>query len=231
MAYGQDEEAYRLMYFPITIIDNFYDNFNEVKNYALGLEYFRKEKFTMPGVNTKPLNEINPHLFNKCTKKLLSVFYNRKIIRNISFECITKFEKIYPYGKNYSKEGWIHADDSNKLSAILYLNGEYEEGTSFYVNKNLGSYSLSLMNYKSDLYEGSSPDVKKYNDALIQHNSQFKEILRVPLIENRLVIFDSSIFHKSDGLGNENNPRIIQTFFFGQIYADSFPISEIKRIG
>jgi hypothetical protein len=43
-----------------------------------------------------------------------------EIIHTISsFECRTKFEKIYPYGKNYGKEGWIHADDNNKLSAIL----------------------------------------------------------------------------------------------------------------
>jgi hypothetical protein len=218
------------MYFPITIIDNFYENFTEIKKYALDLEYFRKEKFTMPGVNTQLLNQINPQLFTKCTKKLLSIFYDRKAIKNIAFECLTKFEKIYPYEKKYNKEGWIHADDSNKLSAILYLNGEYEEGTSFYLNKNLGSPSYSLMNYKSELYRGNSPDVKEYNDALIKHNSQFKEMLRVPLIENRLVVFDSSIFHRSDGLGNENNPRIIQTFFFGQIYADSFPINEMRRV-
>jgi len=119
------------MYFPITIVDNFYDNFSEIKKYVNSLEFNKKEKFTMPGVHTKYLNEINPLLFNKCTKKLLSLFYDRRTIINIIFECRTKFEKIYPYGKDYFKEGWIHADDDNKLSAILYLNGEYEEGTSF----------------------------------------------------------------------------------------------------
>ena len=71
------------MYFPITIIDNFYDNFNEIKKYALDLDYVKKVKFTMPGVHTKSLSEINPLLFNKCTKKLLSIFYDRKIIQNI----------------------------------------------------------------------------------------------------------------------------------------------------
>ena len=218
------------MYFPVTIIDNFYDNFNEIKKYALDLEYFKKVKFSMPGTQTKLLHEINPSLFNKCTKKLLSIFYDRKIIQNINFECRTKFEKIYPYGKNYNKQGWIHADDDNKLSAILYLNGEYEEGTSFYVNKNLGSPDFSLMKHKHELYKENNPNIDEYNDCLLKHNSQFQEILRVPLIENRLVVFDSSIFHKSDGLGNENNPRLIQTFFFGQIYSEHFPINEMRRV-
>jgi hypothetical protein len=218
------------MYFPITIIDNFYDNFNEIKNYANSLEFYKKERFTMPGTQTKLLSEINPLLFNKCTKKLLSIYYERHVIKNLSFECRTRFEKIHPYGKNYNKEGWIHSDDENKLSAILYLNGEYEEGTSFYFNKNLGSPDYSLMEYKHKLYEEKNPNVEEYNNFLFKHNNQFKEILKVPLIENRLVIFDSSIFHRSDGLGNDNNPRMIQTFFFGQIYGEHFPIPEIKRI-
>jgi hypothetical protein len=218
------------MYFPITIVDNFYEDFNEIKKYALNCEYVEKIKFTMPGVHTKFLHELNPSLFNKCTRKLLSTFYDRKTTPGLSFECRTKFEKIYPYGKNYNKEGWIHADDDNKLSAILYLDGEYDEGTSFYVNKNLGSPDESLFKYKRELYKGNNLNVDEYNNFLLNHNSQFKEILKVPLIENRLVIFDSSIFHKSDGLGSENKPRLIQTFFFGQIYSDQFPIPEIKRI-
>lgn len=218
------------MYFPITIVDNFYENFNEIKKYALNLEYFKKISFTMPGTQTKLLNEINPLLFSKCTKKLLSIFYDRKIINNINFECRTKFEKIYPYGKDYRKEGWIHADDENKLSAIFYLSGEYDEGTSFYVNKNLGSPDFSLMKYKHELYKENNPNVDEYNDYLLKHNNQFQEILKVPLIENRLVVFDSSILHKSDGLGNEKNPRLIQTFFFGQIYSEHFPINEMKRV-
>lgn len=219
------------MYFPITIIDNFYEDFNEIKKYAFNLEYFKKNKFTMPGTETKFLNEINPLLFIKCTKKLLSIFYDRKIIDKITFECRTKFEKIYPYGNGYNKEGWIHADDDNKLSAILYLNGDYDEGTSFYVNKDIGlSTDYSSFKYKHELYKENNPNVDEYNDFLLKHNSRFKEILKVPLIENRLVIFDSSILHRSDGYGNENNPRLIQTFFFGQIYSEHFPINEMRRV-
>jgi len=218
------------MYFPITIIDNFYENFNEIKKYALDLEYLKKIKFTMPGYETKPLNEINAELFFKCTNKLLSLFYDRKTRPNISFECLTKFEKIYPYGEDYSKEGWVHDDDDNKLSAILYLNGEYEEGTSFYIYKNLGFPNTSLFKYKHELYKKNNPDINEYNKYLLAHNSQFQKILKVPLIENRLVIFDSSIYHKSDGYGDQNNPRLIQTFFFKQIFADQFPITEMRRI-
>ena len=217
------------MYFPITVIDNFYDNFNDIKNYVNSLEFNQKETFTMPGTTTKFLLEFDNSFFLKSTGKLLSLFYDRKIIKNINYGCRTRFEKIYPYGKEYDKAGWIHTDDENKLSAILYLNGEYDEGTSFYVNKGLGVCDYSLMNYKEELYKKNFPDPKQYNELLSKHNNQFKEILKVPLLENRLVVFDSSIYHKSDGLGTEKNPRLIQTFFFDTIRSDTFPISEMKR--
>ena len=68
-----------------------------------------------------------------------------------------------------------------------------------------------------------------YNENLQNHNSQFEQILNITCIPNRLVLFDSSMLHRSNGLGKIEKPRIIQTFFFGSILADSFPIPEIKR--
>ena len=101
-----------------------------------------------------------------------------------------------------------------------------------YINKKrviyIPDYTDEELLKKIDILDNN---IDEYNNCLLKHNSQFKEILKVPLIENRLVIFDSSILHRSDGLGNENNPRMIQTFFFGQIYAEHFPIPEIKRVG
>ena len=35
------------MYFPITIIDNFYKNFFEVEKFAKNIDYFDKTKFNM----------------------------------------------------------------------------------------------------------------------------------------------------------------------------------------
>ena len=185
----------------------------------------------MPGLKTKTLSELNYSLFQLTTKKVLLSFFNRYEIENIRYECRTKFEKINPYGEGYDKNGWIHSDDSNKLSAIYYINGVYEEGTSFYVKKKiLEEPDLSLLDYKHKLFMGFKPDVQEYNTNLKKHNDQFLEILNVPLIKNRIVIFDSSIYHKTNGLGSLDKPRLIQTYFFGNIYADHFPISEIRKL-
>jgi hypothetical protein len=217
------------MYFPITIIDNFYKNFLEIEKFAKNLEYFDKIKFTMPGKESKLLRELDSNLFQASTQKIMRTFFNRNDF-SLQYECRTKFEKIIPYGKQYDKEGWIHSDDANKLSAIFYVDGDYNDGTSFFIKKTLGNPDMSLMEFKHDLFRNKKPDYTKYNEALQTHNNQFEEILKVPLIKNRVVIFDSSIFHRADGLGSLEKPRIIQTFFFGQIFSDSFPIPEINRI-
>jgi len=217
------------MYFPITIIDNFYKNFFEIEKFAKNLEYFNKIKFTMPGKESKFLHELDKNLFHTSTQKIMKTFYNRNNL-NLQYECVSHFEKIIPYGLEYNKEGWIHSDDTNKLSAIFYVDGDYNDGTSFFNKKTVGAPDKNLMEFKHDLFKNKKPDYIKYNEALQTHNNQFEEILKVPLIKNRIVIFDSSIFHRADGLGSIEKPRIIQTFFFGQIFADSFPIPEINRI-
>ena len=217
------------MYFPITIIDNFYKNFNEIEKFAKNLEYFDKTKFTMPGKQSKLLHELDNNLFQASTQKIMRTFFNRKDF-SLQYECRTKFEKIIPYGQEYNKEGWIHSDDDNKLSAIFYVDGDCSDGTSFFIKKTLGNPDNSLREFRNELFKNKKPDYKKYNEALQTHNNQFEEILKVPLIKNRIVIFDSSILHRADGLGSLEKPRIIQTFFFGQIFADSFPIPEINRI-
>jgi hypothetical protein len=217
------------LYFPITIIDDFYKNFNEIEKFAKNLEYFDKIKFSMPGKQSKSLNELNQSLFTLSTQKIMRNFFNR-LDYNFKYECRTRFEKIIPYGKEYKKEGWVHSDADNKLSAIFYVDGDYDEGTSFFRKKTIGIPNETLMIFRDNLFKNQTPDPLQYNRALKHHSDQFEEILKVPLIKNRIVIFDSSIFHRSDGLGSLEKPRIIQTFFFGQIHADSFPIPEINRI-
>jgi hypothetical protein len=218
------------MYFPITIVDNFYDNFNEVKKLAETSLYYRKQIFSMPGVETKPLNEIHPFVYQQSCRKILALFFNRHMIRNLNWSCGSKFEKIIPYGKDYDKNGWVHNDDNNKLSGILFLQGEEDEGTSFYSNTEPGVFNRTRLTVKEKLHAGLKPDSKEYNENLKKHNKPFKKILTVPNIPNRIVLFDSSILHAADGLGSIKKPRIIQTFFFENISADSFPIPELKRI-
>lgn len=221
------------MYFPITIIDNFYDDFENVKNYSNKLEYFDRNKlnrpYTMPGKITNALHEINSSLFLSCTRKILSIFYNKDELLNISYDCTTRFEKIVPYNINYNKKGFIHSDDNNTLTGLLYMQGDFEEGTSFFKLKNINKSNVENFKIKETVYSGNNIDPNIYNESLFKHNENYEEILNVALVPNRIVLFDSSLYHASNGLGNFDKPRILQTFFFHKIRTSYYPIPELRR--
>ena len=122
--------------FPIIIVDDFYENFNEIKVNMNKFNFYQKNNASMPGLETKFLREIDSDFNDYSIKKLLSIIYDNNILNNIKYECRSKFCKIVPYGEKYNNDGWIHFDDSNVLSALVYLEGEYSEGTSFYKKKN-----------------------------------------------------------------------------------------------
>ena len=46
--------------FPILCQDDFFDNPDEIREYALSLDYKSDENGHWPGVRTRPLHEINP---------------------------------------------------------------------------------------------------------------------------------------------------------------------------
>ena len=133
------------MYFPITIIDNFLNNFNEIKNYAISQNFKIKNKntITMPGQATDPLHILNNNYFKLSCNKILSLFFDRFIVNNhIQYNCESYFEKIISYGNQYNNQGWIHRDDENILSCIFYLQGDFNEGTSFFKKKSHLVFSL-----------------------------------------------------------------------------------------
>jgi hypothetical protein len=222
------------MYFPITIIDNFLENFIEIKNYVISQNFKAKDKntITMPGLATEPLHILNNNYFKLSCNKILSTFFDRFIINsNIQYSCESYFEKIVSYGNQYDNQGWIHRDDENILSCIFYLQGDLNEGTSFFKKKTIGQHNTDALFVKENLYKNEKINPSFYNEKLKEHNSQFDLTLKVPLIENRIVIFDSSIFHCSDGYGSIEKPRLIQTSFFRTITGTiGFPIPEINRI-
>ena len=230
------------MYFPITIVDNFFDNFDYVLKLAKSLPYTPRERYyvhnntwnknyTMPALVTQPLHETQPDYFRYSTEKILSLFYNRFQIRDVEYQCLTKFEKISPYGVEYNKNGFIHSDDDNMLSCLFYVQGEEDEGTSFFkFKKSPTPDMIRYVDIRYKLEKGEKVDPRLYNQMLAEHNSSYELSMKIPFRPNRAVIFDSSNFHASDGYGSTDKNRIIQTFFFSDIKAGSFPIPEKNRI-
>ena len=121
------------MHFPITVIDNFFDDPDRIVNFANSLEYSpRKKGDHWYGLRSKSLHEIDKGYFEWSSQKILRTFYKDET----PHVCNTLFQKT-PGSKKISNKGWIHTDDC-LMAAIIYLDKNNISGTNFYKAKTFG---------------------------------------------------------------------------------------------
>lgn len=181
----------------LIVIDNFYENPIEIRNFALSQEFTTAEYY--PGIRTKSFASIN------IKNKIQNIIYpfGGKITNfplykgdNGSFQLATSYNR-----------SWIH-NDSNDMNwaGIVYLtpNAPINSGTSFY--KHIHGFSTN--------------DEKCIINPNIEINgndySQWELVDRVGNVFNRLVIFNSTRYHSStDYFGKDlHDGRLFQVFFF-----------------
>jgi hypothetical protein len=217
------------MYFPITIVDNFYDDPDSIVEQAEQFKFYTKEEWGTaedywPGKRTKPLGELDYTLFNFSCKRILGLMYE-KIPR---FNCHNIFQKISAPPKVLNA-GWIHCDIPAVLSCILYLTKGESHGTSFYKPKKPGSDNVDghVQRYYNTA-KGANIKPQDYNKGLLKNNNQFIKTVEVEGVYNRAVLFDSSEWHGANAFGTSGE-RLIQVFFFTKIDASWFPLPAFKR--
>ena len=129
-------------YFPLTVIDDFFDDPIEVKNFAESVEYDLPSETNYPGVaSKKQITDLYPQLSNWIQYKLMNIFYH--LNSDIKWDIEMDFQKISPY--NFDDQfhilncGIPHIDDSVVLAGLIYLNeNPYPDtGTSFFSKKNV----------------------------------------------------------------------------------------------
>ena len=130
--------------YPVTVIENFYENPDAIRKFALAQHYtFCHEveniDYVYPGCRTKDLSYLDTLLFEKICKKLVSVFHNSEH-DHMRWLITTSFQSVAAqYG-----EGVIHTDNNTIFAAVLYLTPDapLNSGTSlFKPNKNLRASS------------------------------------------------------------------------------------------
>lgn len=181
----------------LMIIENFYGNPLDVRNYALSLEFNITGNF--PGRRTKPMTEP----FFTDTKKLFEKLLQKEITwwpdeYNTAFQYTTQKD-----------ETWVHYDPTN-WAGVLYMtpNAPLEAGTAIYKHKETSIYMLNRNASSTDL----NSKAEELNDL-----SKWDEIVKVSNIFNRLVLYRGEYYHRSilPGFGdNQYNGRLFQTFFF-----------------
>lgn len=215
---------------PITIIDDFFEEPDLVRDYALSLDYFIDENSTTPGVRSKQLHEINLDLFETTLKKFISIFYPNT--QHIQWDAKMCFQLVR---ENFD-EGWVHKDDS-LISGMIYLNPhpEHDGGTTIYKRKYSHSNLKNLEEKKETFNIGNSGEKIPQNlvEKRKSNNDQFRETVVVKNEYNRLIAFDSNEFHSANKFfgRTKEQTRLTLLFFIYQIQCSDvihYPISRTK---
>ena len=189
----------------LIIIDNFYNNPMDTRNFILGQEFFVKGNF--PGQRT--ISYANDHL-KEMIQKYIEPFgkitqfpcpnsdnSNAKVIYNGAFQYTTSRDR-----------SWIHTDNWNNWAGILFLtpNAPLSSGTAFY-RFNDGAMCQD---------DGNQLNNQDEVDKCSQDLTKWELVDRVGNVFNRLVLFNAHRYHMSmDYFGDtKENGRLFQVFFF-----------------
>lgn len=186
----------------LIITDNFYQDPDPVRQYALNQEFTVYGNY--PGQRTRPV-------FYDSLKDSIQYIVQHaggKITQFEEFEYNTAFQ--YTTAKDSS---WIHSDQTTMWAGVCYLTPDapLTAGTALYKHKATGLYKAAVKvdgSYDSELMDKiylDSRDLSKWEMVDIVGNKY-----------NRLVLYRGDLFHSSlDYFGtNQYDGRLFQTFFF-----------------
>jgi hypothetical protein len=213
---------------PITILDDFLDNPDTIRNWGLSLPFESSDDGRWPGKRTECLSKIHPPFYNYINRKILSLFFEDPV----NYDGDLTFQLI----EDYQGEGWVH-QDSNVFTYIIYLSPENEIncGTSLYNlnskkihNKNTPDddnlLSLTRHHHKTKLISPDIENIQKYN-----LNSNYIKTLDINDKFNRVLCFSAEKFHKANNFSNNTSPRLTLIGFIHKISSSNLPIIRSKQ--
>jgi hypothetical protein len=218
------------MILPTTIVDNFLEDPDSIREYALKQEYTADPEGNWPGTRSPLLSEINPSLANHVTRRIMALFWDVKNTE-VFWESYGGFQLV----KQEFQQGWVHQDNGDLIIAIIYLtpNADPATGTSLYRRNNI--VEPIDPQWGRDKCWGNTTNnwtSERYKTSRELNNSRYTETLRVANVYNRLFVTDSSQYHGvpayETGLAEE---RLTMTFFFRKLGSIELgPMQRYRRI-
>ena len=216
-------------------IDNFFNNPDKIRNWALSLPMTASENGDWPGVRTKPLHEINKDFLNIFLLKVFSAYFDLST-QSIKWEYSdVVFQKIKKFSKNKNDKkniGWIHQDNNNDFAGLVYLTPEINlnSGTSLYnLKKNADLLSANMQNLKESLFKNKKVSKKTYDKLILNNVNNFYEKINFSNIYNRLIAYDTQEYHRANNYFSSTEDRLTLVFFVKNITVDSYPYDRVKN--
>lgn len=224
---------YYMNLYPVTIVENFYENPDAIRTFALNQKYqyrhqMKDAKYVFPGSRSKDLSVINKPLFDNVSKKIISLFHNAEH-DYMGWAIGTSFQSVSAvYGR-----GVIHTDHNTVFAAVLYLtpNAPLDSGTSLFKP----NASFDEEKYQACLKEND----KRFDEGKLvmdtSYHSMFDEIVRVNNVYNTLILYEGRHYHAANEFFGQTlkDSRLAQVFFVSKIDAQkysSFPIWRSQQV-
>ena len=194
----------------LIIVDNFLDNPDAVREYALAQQYER-----LGGKNWPGRDSAETHGQEEMTEACSEVVGQPLCIKPENKCSYFRITKEGQYGKQH-----IHFDPNPGLiwAGVLYLTPIFHPtaGTKFWKHKETG-WETAPTNE-----EGAKYGIKSHNDMLNFFNtegtdvSKWTEVDNIAFKYNRLVMFNPFLWHSQGDLfgTTHDSARLIQLFFF-----------------
>ena len=179
----------------LIVVDDFYNNPNEVRDYILKQDFSVKGNY--PGKRTKSYA-------NEDLKANIQKYVDPFSGKIVDFKMKeTDYNGAFQYTTSRDRS-WIHVDCYNNWGGIIYLTPDapLSSGTGFYRFKETGEYYQDVEHSKTDKYS--------------QDFTKWELVDSVGNVFNRLILFNSKRFHISmDYFGTDlNDSRLFQVLFF-----------------
>jgi len=186
----------------LIVIDNFYNNALETRNFVLSQPFTVKGNY--PGQRT--VSYATEHL-KDAIQNYIAPFAGKIT----EFPMPTGDKDVYNGAFQYTTSrdrSWVHVDAWNKWAGVVFMTPDapLSAGTAFYRfhDGTLTENDNKLLNNKNE------------TDAASQDLTKWELVDRVGNVFNRLILFDSHRYHMSmDYFGDcKENGRLFQVFFF-----------------
>jgi hypothetical protein len=206
-------------------IDDFFDDPDTIRKFALSLPMYSDPNGDWPGKRTLPLQDIDFEFWNTLFLKILSAYFDLKHEEigwdnsAITFQQISSYSKVKDDPINV---GWIHKDNSWDLAGLIYLtpNADKDCGTSlFNLNPEHESSHLHIRQGAKNIWTKDSKEInsKEYIKQLQENNNKFIEKTKFQNIYNRCIIYDANEFHRANNFYTGSDDRLTCVFFLNGI--------------
>ena len=218
---------------PATILDDFLEDPDSVREWALTLPYEPDPDGRWPGLRSPQLHKINPDFVDYLARKYFALFFDFEY-EKCKWTFDASFQKV---DKRYG-QGWLHDDSGRRTTGIVYLtpNPNPNTGTSLYKKK------------KEHVFPDNRVECNKAKKAFYTNNATIEQVvlyrkqledayyetLRVNNVYNRLFTFDSYLQHSANEFVGESvddtHTRLTLVFFTGDLYCNQTPIMRSRAI-